>query len=350
MKNRFSLVCRGSRGGLFYSYDSVTKKRESLKTTDRTEAERLLVAKNEAVQQSQMNMQLAQVYLRHSDCELAKRTWQNVMDTMTPLKTGATQERWKHAIADKAFNIIRDRKLIETTGEQFFAVLRAGSISTNVFLRRLHNFALSMQWLPWPVLPKRQWPTVKYKEKRAITREEHEKIVARENNPATKAYYQLLWHLGGSQSDIALLNAEDINWKDRTISYSRRKTGVPVIVSFGEETAGILRTLPQSGQLFPALARIPEKHRAKMFIKRLKTVNVSGVSLHCYRYAWAERAKTVGMPERFAQQALGHSSKAFARAYSRKALFVVPSLEEYEAKVIPMPQNVEQRPNVAATA
>jgi integrase len=29
-----------------------------------------------------------------------------------------------------------------------------------------------------------------------------------------------------------------------------------------------------------------------------------------YRYAWAERARTVGMPERFAQQALGHSSKA----------------------------------------
>jgi hypothetical protein len=43
------------------------------------------------------------------------------------------------------------------------------------------------------------------------------------------------------------------------------------------------------------------------------------------------------MPERFAQQALGHSSKAFVRAYSRKAKVIVPSLEEYEAKILPMP-------------
>jgi integrase len=59
-------------------------------------------------------------------------------------------------------------------------------------------------------------------------------------------------------------------------------------------------------------------------------------TLHSYRYAWAERAKTGRMPERFAQQALGHSSKAFVRAYSRKAKVVVPSLEDYEAKIAPM--------------
>jgi integrase len=73
-----------------------------------------------------------------------------------------------------------------------------------------------------------------------------------------------------------------------------------------------------------------------MFIKRLKTVGITGISLHSYRYAWAERAKTVGMPERFAQQALGHGSKAFVRAYSKNARVVVPSLEEYEAKIVPM--------------
>lgn len=67
------------------------------------------------------------------------------------------------------------------------------------------------------------------------------------------------------------------------------------------------------------MARIKENHRAKIFIKRLKTVGIAGISLSSYRYAWAERAKTVGMPERFAQQALGHSLKAFARAYSKKA-------------------------------
>jgi len=31
-------------------------------------------------------------------------------------------------------------------------------------------------------------------------------------------------------------------------------------------------------------------------------------------HAWAERAKTVGYPERYAQEALGHKSKAVHRA------------------------------------
>jgi integrase len=145
-----------------------------------------------------------------------------------------------------------------------------------------------------------------------------------------------LWHLGGSQTDIAELAAEDIDWKDRTISYHRRKTAVPVVITFGADAASVLESLPKFGALFPSMARIKENHRAKMFIKRLKTVGITGISLHSYRYAWAERAKTVGMPERFAQQALGHSSKAFARAYSKKAKVIVPSLEEYERKIVPM--------------
>jgi hypothetical protein len=34
------------------------------------------------------------------------------------------------------------------------------------------------------------------------------------------------------------------------------------------------------------------------------------------------------MPERFAQQALGHGSKAVARAYAKRAVVKVPSLED----------------------
>jgi hypothetical protein len=46
--------------------------------------------------------------------------------------------------------------------------------------------------------------------------------------------------------------------------------------------------------------------------------------LHSYRYAWAERAKVAGMPERFAQEALGHNSRAVDRAYAKRALVKVP--------------------------
>ncbi len=284
-----------------------------------------------------MNLQIAQVYLQYGDPALAARTWQHVMEQIVSLKTGPTQERWKHAAADKAFDLIRNRKLMETGAEHFLAVLNSGSVSTNVYLRRAHNFAIGMHWLPWPVLPKLQWPPVKFKAKRAITFEEHARIIDREKNPELRAFYELLWHLGGSQSDVANLTAGDVQWRNHTISFQRCKTKVPVVITFGEEAAAVLKTLPTFGPLFPWLSGLHEKHRAKHFIKRLATVGIAGVSLHSYRYAWAERAKVAGMPERFAQQALGHSSKAFARAYSKNAKVIVPSLEEYEAKILPMP-------------
>jgi len=59
-------------------------------------------------------------------------------------------------------------------------------------------------------------------------------------------------------------------------------------------------------------------------------LGIEGASLHSYRYARAERAKCCGYPERFAQEALGHGSKAVARAYAKKAQVKLPSLEEYE--------------------
>jgi hypothetical protein len=51
-----------------------------------------------------------------------------------------------------------------------------------------------------------------------------------------------------------------------------------------------------------------------------------------YRYGWAERAKTVGYPERFAKEALGHNSKAVHRAYAKRTLMKILSLEDYEQR------------------
>ena len=76
---------------------------------------------------------------------------------------------------------------------------------------------------------------------------------------------------------------------------------------------------------------------ATEFHTPLRGLGINGVSLHSYRYAWAERAKICGYPERFAQEALGHNSKAIHRAYARKAQVRLPSLESYEK------QNVEGR-------
>jgi hypothetical protein len=52
--------------------------------------------------------------------------------------------------------------------------------------------------------------------------------------------------------------------------------------------------------------------------------------LHSYCYAWAERAKAAGYPERYAMEALGHNSQAVHRAYAKNAHVKLPALEDYE--------------------
>jgi hypothetical protein len=64
--------------------------------------------------------------------------------------------------------------------------------------------------------------------------------------------------------------------------------------------------------------------------QRIRGLRIKGISLHSYGYAWAERARIAGMPERFAQESLGHGSKVVHPTYSKKAQVNLPSLEEYE--------------------
>lgn len=330
MKLRYRLFLR--RKSVYYAFDNIEKTFTSLKTKIKAEANRLLMAMNEAGQQPAMNLSLARVYLRHSDPLVSTRTWQNVLDEIIAIKTGPTQARWKSAAKDKAFDLMRDRVLIETQAEHLLAVLRAGTVSTNAFLRKVHNFAVDMNWLPATVIPRRQWPAIHYKEKRAITLEEHQKIIAAEVNPERKNLYQLCWHLGASQGDIANLLAEDVDWTNKTVSFVRKKTGVPVLVHLGGEALNLLKDMPGEGPLFPYLCGVRAGDRATEFASRCRQLGITGVTLHSYRYAWAERAKTVGYPERFAQEALGHNSKAVHRAYAKRALMKLPSLEEYEQK------------------
>jgi len=239
---------------MFYSVDKTTGKRTSLETNDKAEALRKVSAMNEAAQQSAMNLSLARIYLRHSDPEVGKRTWQTVLDEIIRTKTGENQKRWETMAKSKWLDAIRNKLLVETEGEHLLRVLQCGKVSVNVYLRRMHNFAIDMNWLPASILPKRQWPAVKYKERRGITLEEHEKIIGAEVNGERKAFYQLCWHLGGSQGDIANLMGEDVDWENETLSFRRKKTGVPVIVSLGEEAKKILKDLAAEGLLFPYLA------------------------------------------------------------------------------------------------
>lgn len=312
--------------------DKTTGKRTSLKTTNKDEAEQIVLAKNQALRQPTLNLQIAKAYLAGSDNGVNTRTWQNAIESLTHTKQGANKERWERVVKDAALVPLLPLVIIETKAEALLTALRAGTVSTNVFLRRLHNYCVDMNWLPWPLIPKRQWPVVKYKEKRGVTLEEHQKIIGAEVNPERKALYQLCWHLGASQGDIASLKGEDVDWTAGTVSFFRKKTGVPVLIHLGMEALNLFKDLPSEGPLFPYLSRVRAGDRATEFKQRCDQLGIKGVTLHSYRYAWAERAKTVGYPERYAQEALGHNSKAVHRAYAKRALMKLPSLEEYEQR------------------
>jgi integrase len=110
----------------------------------------------------------------------------------------------------------------------------------------------------------------------------------------------------------------------------RHRAVAPPQIRFGKEVEAVFAQLPRSGPLFPYLRTVREADRATEFKQRCQELKIEGVTLHSYRYAWAERAEVCGYPERFAQKALGHNSKAVHRAYARRAQVTVPALEDYE--------------------
>jgi integrase len=326
------------RSKTWYLENAATGEQKSLRTRDKREALRVLSALHEAQENPSINLQIARAYLNVADEAYTTRKWADVFrHVIEDYKVGSEcSRRWLIEEKSKSYDIIRHKVVAETTPEDFKAVLKAGTVSTNVYLRRLQNYALGMNWLIMPVLPKKLFPKPEYKDKRAITYFEHERILAREENPERHAYYELIWHTGGSQGDIAKLHAEDIDKANRVISFERQKVSwrkqAPPSLKYGPAAERLFSELPEAGPLFPNLSQVLSKDRATEFKQRCEGLGIEGVTLHSYRYAWAERAKSCGYPERFAMVALGHSSKAVHRAYAKGAAVEIPSLESYESR------------------
>lgn len=156
MKSPFGLVRRP--WGLFHLKHIVTGVQTSLKTRDPAKARRLLQAQNDAQTQPHFNLALARVSINGADPKLGTRTWQEVMEHLAAKKTGPTRRRWEVAIKDPNFDRIRRLAVAETRPEHFDRALADGNVSTNVYLRRLHNYALGMEWLLKSVIPRLQWP------------------------------------------------------------------------------------------------------------------------------------------------------------------------------------------------
>jgi integrase len=335
------------RGKIYCSFDSETGQRKSLHTADKEEAARIIHARNDAARQSGINITIAKAYLVGADSKLVERTWSWVMQDYCSRGKESTRRRNQRAIRSKPFNLIRDKKLIETTADDLRAVMKAGGAFTNHFLRCLHSSALGLGWLLSPVIPPKLWPKAEKRPKRGITWEEHQKILQNENNAERKLYYELLWEIGAAQTDAANLTAANVEWDKRLLSYHRQKTGELCVLEIGPRLEALLKRLPCEGPLFPNISQIRDAWRSAEFRRRCRLLEIEGVTLHSYRYAWARRAKQLGMPERFAQGALGHASVAVHREYARDGVVICPSMEEYERKIVPL-TSVGKQASIAA--
>lgn len=304
MRHRFWLF---QRGRTYYVEDTLTRRQESLDTQNRTEAERLRSAKETAAGQPHASLAIGKAYLAAHDPQLVRRTWRSVMDDFVQRGQEQTRERKRRAMRSAPFRLVADKKLVDTTADDFRHVLVAGGSTTNLILRRVQNFALGMGRLTGPIIPPKLWPIANPRLKRGITQQEHQKIIAADINVERRHYYELLWEIGAAQTDTALLTAEYIDWERRVLQYQRRKTGEWACIQIGPRLELLLRKLPHTGPLFPQIAQSTDRARAAEFCRHSRTVDVKGVSLHSYRYAWAERARAAGYPERHAQNTLGHT-------------------------------------------
>ena len=350
MKSPYRIYIRDkSLGGkVWWIQNTTTGDRESLGTKDKLEAQSILAIRNQPHKSASFHLNSARNHLSESKMKGANRTWQMVMDAIIKSKHGSTKIRWERAIKCKSFDHIRNVVVFEVTSDDFLKVMDDGKVSTNRYLRQLHNYAIDMNWLLMPVIAKKAWPDIVYGDKRAITSVEHQQIIEREKNPERRAYYEVCWHVGGAQSDMANLMAEDICWNTRTISFERFKNNQNSSPGIGSELEKILRSLPTTGFLFPNLAKVRESDRATEFKQRCTGLGILGVTLHSYRYSWAQRAKSAGYPERYAQAALGHGSKAVSRAYAKGGRAILPSLEEYESKLAERLEKLGEQAALAA--
>jgi len=300
------------KNGRYYLLNKQTLERKSLSTTDPAQAEKLLAVYNQTQQGAALNLELGRVFLKAANPELATRTWKVAMDELSSHGIETSQARCKREMESKAFDLIRDKPIIETTKEDLKLVLKRGGSAANHYLRRLHNLAFGNGWINSVIIAAKQWDKPSKNPKRGITFDEHTKIIAAEKNEERKHYYEMLWLIGAAQTDCSLLSDKNIDWKNRTIAYQRKKTGEWCHLQIGAELKTLLDKLPKQGFLFPKIALTTDKARSAEFCRRRGTVEVSGVSLHSYRYAWAERAAAAGfIPSDTHKQLWGMEAKPF---------------------------------------
>jgi hypothetical protein len=155
MKARYKLI---RRRGIYYCEDSKTRHEWCLHTPDRQMARRILQAIWESEQMPFVSSAIAHAYMAAATSMVHENTWSDVLDLLLAEKNESPSKwRWELVRSHASLKPLWRLKVMHTRADQLFTLLREGTQATNLYLRRLHDYALDVHWLPWPILSKKCW-------------------------------------------------------------------------------------------------------------------------------------------------------------------------------------------------
>ena len=178
MQDKFRLYRRPN--GMFYAEEYHTRHRESLQTKDEARSAPPDCRQEPSRHPARFQSGNGEGVSQGPRPAVLRAHVESVSDAVQHTYEGPTKARWEKFIRSEPMQGVLEKKLIQTTSSDFLAVLNhpEAGVSTNVFLRILHNRALDLGWIVQPVIAKKGWPKIRYGHRRGITREEHERILA----------------------------------------------------------------------------------------------------------------------------------------------------------------------------
>jgi hypothetical protein len=364
----YKLKKRNDKGGVYYIIDKATGKSRSSKTTDKHQAEAFARVQYDLTDDTNVafHKKTAEMHLAKCNPEWTINTWDMVINSMKKAprgqvggqKSARTVRTITSSWGNKCWNRIRHKRLIDTLPSDFQGALNGLGCGLVAFGKTLHRFAFNHGMMPYQIMGDAMWPKVKFNRRsRAITEAEHVRLVkyfseagervyrmALKHHPDTTIaqwqeewvnYLWLLWFTAASNSDAANMKAENILWDERVIAYKRDKWQEPeetppvcVAIAKGGQLEKLLKALPAQGNLFPLLTQIGQESRCRVFKKARERVGIKGrVTIHGYRFGFAERAKKGGMSVEDRMISLGHANYKMTHHYDKHALVTPQSIE-----------------------
>jgi hypothetical protein len=190
--------------------------------------------------------------------------------------------------------------------ERATAILHANGNCVGYHLRRLHNLAADLGPIAWPALPKRAWPKIRRKSKRASAAKEHTAIIAARGMPPVSPPRM------STCRSCSRLPAQEAG--------AIQRTGTP---NHGEKLLVLLKSPPPPAIYSQNIKQSSANHRSAEFHRRCRVAGISWIGLYSYRHSWAQRAKSCGV----APEAIDRPNRAVDEVYAKGAVVICPALD-----------------------